>query len=130
MHTTLAAINREVTQLNNLQTLLSSNEAILHKAMRDADNVMEDAKHRKVPGVDEVLVAPTVVAGQLYELVADERSLEECRAVVGKALDRGRIGGDVWAKQTRSLAREEFLKKALIKKIAMGMGLVEEQRWE
>lgn len=66
--------------------------------MRDADGVMEAAKHRKVPGVDEVLVAPTVVAGQLYELVADERSLEECRAVVGKALDRGRIGGDVWAK--------------------------------
>lgn len=97
--------------------------------MRDADKVMEDAKHRKVPGVDEVLVAPTVVAGQLYELVADERSLEECRAAVGKALDRGRIGGDVWAKQTRSLAREEFLKKALIKKIAKGMGLVEEQRW-
>lgn len=98
MHATLAAINREVTQLNNLQTLLSSNEAILHKAMRDADNVMEDAKHRNVPGVDEVLVAPTVVAGQLYELVSDQRSLEECRAVVGKALDRGRIGGDVWAK--------------------------------
>ncbi|MCJ1462644.1 hypothetical protein MMC07_001247 [Pseudocyphellaria aurata] len=98
MHTTLAAINRETSQLNNLQTLLSSNEAILHKAMRDADGVMEAAKHRKVPGVDEVLVAPTVVAGQLYELVADERSLEECRAVVGKALDRGRIGGDAWAK--------------------------------
>lgn len=98
MHTTLAAINREVSQLNNLQTLLSSNEAILHKAMRDADKVMEDAKHRNVPGVDEVLVAPTVVAGQLYELVAEERSLEECRAVIGKALDRGRIGGDVWAK--------------------------------
>lgn len=98
MHKTLTAINQEVSQLNNLQTLLSSNEAILHKAMRDADKVMEDAKHRNVPGVDEVLVAPTVVAGQLYELVADERSLEECRAVVGKALDRGRIGGDVWAK--------------------------------
>lgn len=31
--------------------------------------------------------------------------------------------------QTRTLAREEFLKKALIKKIARGMGLVEEQRW-
>lgn len=30
--------------------------------------------------------------------------------------------------QTRSLAREEFLKKALVKKIAKGMGLAEEQR--
>lgn len=98
MHTTLAAINQEICQLNNLESVLSSNEAILHHAMRDADKVMEDAKHRKVPSVDEVLVAPTVVAGQLYELVADEHSLEECRAVVSKALDRGRIGGDIWAK--------------------------------
>lgn len=98
MHTTLAAINQEICQLNNLESVLSSNEVILHQAMRDADKVMEDAKHRKVPSVDEVLVAPTVVAGQMYELVADEHSLEECRAVVAKALDRGRIGGDIWAK--------------------------------
>ncbi len=98
MHTTLAAINQEISQLNNLETVLSSNEVILHQAMRDADKVMEDAKHRKVPSVDEVLVAPTVVAGQMYELIADEHSLEECRAVVAKALDRGRIGGDMWAK--------------------------------
>lgn len=66
--------------------------------MRDADKVMEDAKHREVPSIDDVLVAPTVVARQLYELVADETGLEECRGVVGRALDRGRIGGDVWAK--------------------------------
>lgn len=98
MHTTLAAMNQEISQLNNLESVLSSNEAILHQAMRDAEKVMEDAKHRKVPSVDEVLVAPTVVAGQLYELVANEHSLEECRAVVAKALDRGRMGGDIWAK--------------------------------
>ena len=98
LHATLAAFNREIAQLNNLDPLLASNEEILHQAMRDADKVMEDAKHRDVPAVDDVLVAPTVVAGQLYELVADERSLEECRRVVGKALDRGRIGGDIWAK--------------------------------
>lgn len=35
-----------------------------------------------------------------------------------------------FGQQTRSLAREEFLKKALIKKISRGMGLVEEERWE
>ena len=32
--------------------------------------------------------------------------------------------------QTRSLAREEVLKKALIKKISKGMGLVEEMAWQ
>ena len=137
-----------MSQLKDLEKLLSSNEKILHQAMRDADKVLDDAKRRKVPNVDEVLVAPTVVAGQLYASVAEERAIEESRAALMKALDRGRIGGGVWAKvcrspvdlctleityasvqQTRSLAREEFLKKALIKKISRGMGLVEDDTW-
>ena len=127
--TTLNNINKEISQLDELERLLSSNEAILHQAMRDADKVLEDAKRRQVPNVDEVLFAPTVVARQLYEAVADERAIEDCRTLLGKALDKGRIGSGVWAKQTRSLAREEFLKKALIKKISRGMGLIEEDRW-
>ena len=95
---TLNNIDYEMSQLNELQTLLNSNETILHQAMRDADKVLDDAKKRKVPAVEEVLVAPTVVAGQLYDSVIEERVLEECRTLVGKALDRGRIGGEVWAK--------------------------------
>ncbi|KAL8786874.1 MAG: hypothetical protein Q9213_002505 [Squamulea squamosa] len=130
LNETLNRVNQEITQLNDLQVLLDSNEKILRQAMLDADKVLEDAKRRDVPAVEEVLVAPTVVAGQLYENVVEERVLEECRTVVGKALDKGRIGGDVWAKQTRSLAREEFLKKALIKKISRGMGLAQEERWD
>ena len=66
--------------------------------MRDADKVLEDAKRRTVPNIDEVLVAPTVVAEQLYQSVAEERAIEECRGVLGKALDKGKIGGGVWAK--------------------------------
>lgn len=66
--------------------------------MRDADKVLDDAKRRKIPNVDEVLVAPTVVAGQLYASVAEEMAIEESRAVLGKAFDKGRIGGGVWAK--------------------------------
>ena len=95
---TLNAINAEMTQLNELESLLSSNEAILHQAMRDADKVLDDAKRRKVPNIDEVLVAPTILAGQLYANVAEERAIEDSRAVLGKALDRGRIGGGLWAK--------------------------------
>ncbi|MCJ1299099.1 hypothetical protein MMC08_001890 [Hypocenomyce scalaris] len=127
--TTLHAMQTELSHLNNLSALLTSNENILRKAMRDADVVMGEAKRRKdPPGVDEVLVAPTVVGGQLYELCAEERALEEARGVIGRGLDQGRVGVEVWAKQTRSLAREQFLKKALIKKIAKGVGLLE-QSW-
>ncbi|KAL8969294.1 MAG: hypothetical protein Q9197_004414 [Variospora fuerteventurae] len=98
LNDTLNNINREMSQLNDLQGLLESNEKILRQAMHDADKVLDDAKRRDVPAVEEVLVAPTVVARQLYENVIEERVLEECRTVIGKALDKGRIGGDVWAK--------------------------------
>lgn len=98
LNNTLNNINREMSQLTDLQGLLESNEKILRQAMHDADKVLDDAKRRDVPAVEEVLVAPTVVARQLYENVIEERVLEDCRTVIGKALDKGRIGGDVWAK--------------------------------
>ncbi|KAL8898895.1 MAG: hypothetical protein Q9192_001842 [Flavoplaca navasiana] len=98
LNNTLNNVNREIAQLNDLQALLDTNEKVLRQAMLDADKVLEDAKRRDVPAVEEVLVAPTVVAGQLYESVVEVKVLEECRIVVGKALDKGRIGGDVWAK--------------------------------
>jgi len=46
-------------------------------------------------------------------------------------LDRGRVGGEAWARATRGLAREEFVNKALGRKIAVGMGLRvgEERGW-
>lgn len=103
LNETLNSINREMSQLNDLQGLLDSNEKILRQAMHDADKVLDDAKRRDVPAVEDVLVAPTVVARQLYENVVEERVLEECRTVIGKALDKGRIGADVWAKVRRIL---------------------------
>ncbi|OCK82584.1 UEV-domain-containing protein [Lepidopterella palustris CBS 459.81] len=122
-----ARLQAEVDQLQQLDAALASNEQILRDAMVEADRVMEEARTREVPDVDEVLVAPTVVGGQLYSLCAEERACAEALFVLGRALDKGRIGADVFIKQTRSLAREQFLKKALIKKIARGMALDEYQ---
>ncbi|KAL9608283.1 MAG: hypothetical protein Q9167_006878 [Letrouitia subvulpina] len=111
LDTALSKIKQEISQLNSLESLLDSNEKILHQAMRDADNVLENAKQRNVPAVEDVLVAPTMVAGQLYDIVIEEKVLEESRGIVGKALDRGRIDGDVWAKRFTpplTLNRERF----------------------
>ena len=123
MQNSMRNLQQEHGALLSLQELLNSNESILHAAMRDADNCIANAHHRAVPGVDEVLVAPTVVGQQLYDLVAEEKACVESREVLGRALDRGRISSETWVKTVRSLAREEFLKKALIRKCADGMGL-------
>jgi ESCRT-I complex subunit TSG101 len=122
----LAALNNmqvEIQALESLNSLLKSNTNILHTALRDADGVIDSSQHRTAPNIDELLVAPTVVANQLYELVSEERSLGDALFVLGRAVEKGRIEAQVFTKMTRSLAREWFLKKALVKKIGKGMGL-------
>jgi ESCRT-I complex subunit TSG101 len=113
----------ELYQLDELEKMLASNEKILRESMQEADRVAESVRQREVPSVDEVLVAPTVVGEQLYQLVAEERSISDAMFLLARALDNGRVGADVFVKQTRNLAREQFLKKALINKISEGMGL-------
>ncbi len=78
--------------------------------------------------MDEVLVAPTVVGGQLYELVAEERAIGDAIFVLARGLDMGRVGVEGWVKLTRGLARERFLKKALVRKIVKGMRLDDGRR--
>ncbi|TKA63581.1 hypothetical protein B0A49_07476, partial [Cryomyces minteri] len=118
-------LSAEMAQLQQLDALLASNEQILPASMQDADRVIADARHRSLPPIDDVLVAPTVVGGQLWTLVAEERGIGEALWCLGRAMSEGRVSGDVFVKLTRSLAREQFLKKALIRKISRGMGLDE-----
>lgn len=122
----LASMNGEIHALESLSTLLASNTSILHTSLREADGVIKSSQGRAPPGVDEILVAPTVVGNQLFELVCEERSLGDALFVLSRAVERGRVGVSVFVKATRALAREWYLKKALVKKIAKGMGLVTE----
>ncbi|KAE9968063.1 hypothetical protein BLS_006050 [Venturia inaequalis] len=123
-----AVLQAELEQLEQLDRALESNERILRGAMQEAEQVMRDAQGRRRPQVDEVLVCPTVVGGQLYTLVAEEKACEEARLALGRGLDKGRVGIEVFVKQTRTIAREEFLKKALIRKVGKGMGL-DDAKW-
>lgn len=68
-------------------------------------------------------MAPTTVANQLYEAVCEERALGDALFVLGRAVERGRIGGGTFVRVTRGLGRESFLKKVLVRKIARGMVL-------
>lgn len=91
--------------------------------MHQADAVISTSSSRLPPDVDDVLVAPTVVGNQLYAVVAEERAIAEAIFVLGRAMERGRVAPEVFVRQTRGLAREMFLRKALGRKIARGVGL-------
>lgn len=119
----MSTMQSEVGALTQLSNLLQNNTNILRDTMRRADETIENSKRLPEPDIDQLLVAPTVVGNQLYELVAEERALADAIFVLGRAVERGRVAPAVFAKTIRSLAREWYLKKALVKKIGHGMGL-------
>ena len=150
LESAMTTLQGEVSTLDHLNATLESNTAILQDSLRRAESVIADAQFRRISsssssspptssspsvvdsggggGIDEVLVAPTVVGKQLYELVAEESGIQEAIYALQAALVKGVIGVDTWSRHSRSLAREAFLKRALIRKIGKGMGLeVEEE---
>lgn len=119
----LTTMQAEMSSLTSLGQTLTSNSSILQSSLVKADQTIQDSQHKAPPGIDEILVAPTVVGNQLYELVSEERALGDALFVLGRAVERGRVTAPVFVKITRGMAREWFLKKALAKKIGKGMGL-------
>ncbi|KXT08228.1 hypothetical protein AC579_1293 [Pseudocercospora musae] len=113
----------EVRQLEQLEQAITINESILHRSIQDCDRTIATARSKKQPPIDEVLLAPTMVANQLWNLCAEEAACREAMYFLQKAVDRGRISGDVFVRQMRNLGRECFLKMAQARKCAQGMGL-------
>ncbi|KAE8266238.1 hypothetical protein A4X09_0g6104, partial [Tilletia walkeri] len=58
----------------------------------------------------------------LLTLVAEDHALEDTLYQLGRALNAERIDLDRFLKQTRHLAREQFMRRALARKISEGMG--------
>lgn len=119
-HTRLEA---ELAQLQALDVALASNEAILRRSIQDCDHAIANAQTMKQPPIDDVLIAPTLVAQQLWTACAEEAACREAMYALQNAVDKGRISGVDFVRQMRGLGRECFLKMALARKCARGLGL-------
>lgn len=96
-------IKSEVEELHRLNGQLSVNDEILHDAVHAANLLIENVGERDAPSVDDMLVAPTMVGQQLYKLVADERSTADAIFGMTRALDKGRVQGDMFVKVSQHL---------------------------
>ncbi|KAL2436241.1 hypothetical protein ABEF95_006559 [Exophiala dermatitidis] len=127
LQTTFQTLSNEISNLQSLQATLKSNISLLQTSLAKSDSVISSARKRAqqndIPKVDEMLMAPTVVARQLYDAACEERGIEAAILALQDAFVRGRLGADVWARRTRELAREEFKRRWLERKVAKGMGL-------
>ncbi|KAF3086887.1 hypothetical protein TWF102_007535 [Orbilia oligospora] len=123
MAKTEAYMERERIELTRINDVCEKDQRILNERIGMADELIREVRDREAPNIDAVVVAPTVVHNQLYELVTDDMAIEDTIYVLGKALDKERITLDVFLKHTRALAREQFMKRALVKKISRQIGM-------
>lgn len=116
-------LESEKTRLVNTEEQLRKNNDILRKNVEEMGEAIEKAKAAPDVGVDEGVGGVTVVYNQLFDLVAEENAIEDTIYYLGKALNSGRIDLNVFMKHTRSLATEQFQRRALIKIIRERVGL-------
>ena len=123
LNNALAKLQQESSSLTAMKGMLDGNQAALSESLARADHLIKKVPGLTPPSIDDLLVAPTVVANQLYDLVAEEKALGDAIFNLGRAVEKGRIEPQVFVKMVRGLARELFTKKMLIRKCSRGMGL-------
>ena len=116
-------LQAELDNLAHLSSILDSNEQALRQGIQQIDTSIASASSQRRPEIDNIIIAPTVVGQQVYNAVAEEQACRDVRLALGRALDKGRVGVKEYVKEMRNVGREEFFKKALVRKAGVGMGL-------
>ncbi|KAI8076831.1 Vps23 core domain-containing protein [Halteromyces radiatus] len=110
-------LSNEMHVLQDLRERLHTNIGILQSRTSDIDQIIADVNAMPDVSVDEALSGTTVVYNQLFDLVADDNAIVDTIYYLGKALNTERIDLSTFMKCTRKLAREQFMKRALVKKM-------------
>lgn len=117
-------LEREKTELDSLSRAADDNSRILSEKINQARKLLvEDISQRKVPHVDEIITTETTVYNQLYDLVSEDRAIDDTLFALQHAFDLEKIKLETFMKLVRTLAREQFVKKALWVKISEELGL-------
>ncbi|GAA96744.1 uncharacterized protein L969DRAFT_54417 [Mixia osmundae IAM 14324] len=146
----LSSLAQQRTTLEALQSDLRLGEPAIRDEMARLEAVkdvcitvkrrMEDVTERAQRNVDlvklkgdiepdEIVCSTSVVHNQLLDLVAEDAALEDTIYQLGRALnsDTAQIDLDQFTKRIRSLARDQFLKRALINQIQLQLAIVSDR---
>ncbi|KAF9571328.1 hypothetical protein EC968_000701 [Mortierella alpina] len=115
----------ELQSLRDLNTKIQYNIATLTRCIDQLNTKIEQIRTWPEEPVDEIICGSSVVHNQLFELVAEEIAIEDTIYYLGKALSQDKVELNAYMKHLRNLSREQFMKKALIKKVKAQLGHVE-----
>ncbi|KAF7732495.1 hypothetical protein EC973_003241 [Apophysomyces ossiformis] len=111
-------IENEYRRLLDVRERLCKNLEMMTSKAAEVEDVTATVNTMPDVAVDEALCGTTVVYNQMFELVADDNAIVDTIYYLAEALSSERIDLATFMKCTRSLAREQFMKRALMKKIS------------
>ncbi|KAN0064771.1 Suppressor protein stp22 of temperature-sensitive alpha-factor receptor and arginine permease [Thecaphora frezii] len=116
------AIEDEMRRLEAVRDVCRATGDRMEATVEEAKERIEWLRNKEEPDVDGMVLATSIVGNQLVDLVAEDNAIEDALYQLSRALNAERIDLDRFLKQTRMLAREQFMKRALAFKIVEGMG--------
>ncbi|KAF9182574.1 hypothetical protein BGZ51_004660 [Haplosporangium sp. Z 767] len=115
----------ELQNLKDMANKIQFNITTLTRCIEQLNAKIEQIRSWPEEPVDEIICGSSVVHNQLFELVAEEIAIEDTIYYLGKALSQDKVELNAYMKHLRNLSREQFMKKALIKKVKAQLGHVE-----
>ncbi|KAL0076313.1 Vps23 core domain-containing protein [Phycomyces blakesleeanus] len=103
--------------LLDIRERLKNNIRVISTKTVELDEAISTANTMPDVSMDESIYGTTVVYNQMFDLVADDNAVVDTIYYLSKALNSECIDLATFMKCTRSLAREQFMKRALLKKI-------------
>ncbi|KAK7693592.1 hypothetical protein QCA50_003161 [Cerrena zonata] len=123
------AIRDEMARLEAVRDVCQNVAGRLRTVVTDGERNVADLRRRGDPEVDELVCSTTIVHNQLINLVAEDNAIEDTIYHLHRALNAGRIDLERFLRATRTLAEEQFMKRALIEKIVNGIPMGETVNW-
>jgi ESCRT-I complex subunit TSG101 len=116
------AVRDEMARLEAVRNVCEGVGGRLAPVVEKGSARVAELEERGDVSVDEVVCSISIVHNQLVDLVAEDNAISDTIYHVTRALDAERIDLDRYLKAVRSLAREQYMKRALIDRISEGMG--------
>ncbi|PWN92851.1 UEV-domain-containing protein [Acaromyces ingoldii] len=111
------AIRDEMSRLEAVRDVCRATGDGLERSVNEAREWAQKLREREDPNPDEMVFSTSIVGNQLIDLVAEDNAIEDTLYHLGRALNAEVIDLDRFLKQTRFLAREQFMRRALAQKI-------------
>ncbi|WVQ70899.1 hypothetical protein IAR50_000424 [Cryptococcus sp. DSM 104548] len=116
------AIRDEMARLEAVKKVCDSVGRKMEDVVKKGEERVAELESKGEIGVDELVCGISIVHNQLIDLVAEDNAIEDTIYHLTRALDSERIDLDRYLKSVRALAREQYMKRALIERILQGMG--------